>query len=399
MICEDFLDHFSGQDPSDVRSYIRVAHRIGSSDIHFEPLETSLRVRARVEGHLIELAKLPHKAGPKKPHPLCIQLKAQSGLNLQSRVAEDGRLGVDCDGTTVNLRISTMPLVHGENVVCRLFDVARIESLGGLDFRPTNREKLESMIGRRSGLVLVSGPTGSGKTTTLYAVLKSLNKENLHLVTVEDPVEYFFEGVSQVQVSQSGVDFADALRSILRQDPDIIMIGEIRDRETAAIASQAAMTGHLVLSTVHANDSVSALMRLMELDVPPIVLAQALNGVIAQRLLPRLCQCRTRLTQEPFPTLQTHAPGACEKCQDGYLGRCGIQEVLVLNDQLRRLVASELEEDELRAVSLKLGLETLKEDAVWKSIQGDVALRDAVGVTDEGLHRLLSNLDFFENGQ
>lgn len=396
MIAEQFQDLFAGLDPSDVQSYIRVAFKLGGSDIHFEPLQDSLRVRARVEGRLLELARIPHAAGAFKAHPLCVQLKAKSGLNLQSRVPEDGRLEVECEGTTINLRISTMPLVHGENVVCRLFDVGRIETLEGLNFRPGNLKKLKEIYQRRSGLVLVTGPTGSGKTTTLYALLNSLNSADHHLVTVEDPVEYFFEGVSQVQISRAGVDFPDALRSILRQDPDIIMIGEIRDHDTAEIASQAAMTGHLVLSTVHANDAVSSLMRLIELDVPPQVLAQALNGIVSQRLLPRLCdQCKVKGEHEPLEELTTYVSAECPICQEGYMGRCGIQEVFVINDHIARLIGSGLQEDELRGLALKEGMETLKEDALCKSITGQLSLRDALAATDERIERIQSNLWYY----
>lgn len=397
MIMEEYLDHFVGLDHTDFRSYIIVTHRLGGSDLHFEPLISALRVRARVEGRLLELARLPVQAGNRKSHPLCQQLRAQSGMNLQSRQPEDGRIEVEVDQKTVNLRISTMPVLLGEKIVCRLFDVDRIQNLSGLDFRAENAGKVQKIVQRRSGLVLVAGPSGSGKTTTLYALLKTMESSQSHVVTVEEPVEYLFEGVTQVQVSEAGVDFASALRGILRQDPDIIMIGEIRDRQTAEIASQAAMTGHLVLSTVHSKDSISAIMRLMELGVAPIVIAQALDGIIAQRILPRLClNCKTALRQEPLETLFTHAAVGCDTCRgDGHLGRCGIQEVLLVDDHFRRLIASELDEEELRMVALKNGLETLKEDAVFKSVSGSIALRDALGATDEGLARIVANASYY----
>ncbi len=394
MISPQFEKYLAGQDYTNFETYVRIAVRLGTSDIHFEPMPGELRIRMRIEGELVEAARLPHPPGPAKPHPLVVQIKARSDLNLQSRIPEDGRFDLVVDDTTLSLRVATMPQVWGEKVVIRIFDVSRIESLEGLGFRQENLEAVEEIAGRSSGLVLVTGPTGSGKTTTLYSILNHLNHPKKNLVTVEDPVEYFFYGVNQIQVSSHGVSFQSALRALLRHDPDVIMLGEIRDRETAETAFHAAMTGHLVLTTVHAKDTVGALTRLLDMEIPPLILSQVVNGVVAQRLVPKLCpSCAEREYHPPLDQIPTYEAKGCEKCLNtGFIDRQGVQEMLVMSDLLRKMLAMETPEEEFRLIALKEGMETLKEDALFKSIKGTVNYRDAIGITDEPLDRIVNDM-------
>jgi len=393
MINKDVVHLFDGRDTSTFESYLEVAYLLGSSDVHFEPLPQELRIRCRVEGQLLEIARLPHAPGAKKPHPIILQMKAASGMQQLARTPEDGRVGLEVEGKPLSVRLSSIPQVFGEKVVARIFDINRIRDLRSLGFRNVNLERLKDIVSRKSGMVLVCGPTGSGKTTTLYSVLNYLNQDNRNVVTVEDPVEYFFTGMNQIQVEPGRVNFDTAMRSILRQDPDIIMVGEIRDKETAEMAFHAAMTGHLVLTTVHSRDSVGALMRLLDLQLPPVVLAQAINGILAQRLMPKLCtECAVATIHAPLETVPTYAPVGCAKCKAGFQGRTGVQEVLVLTDPMRKMVSLDLDEEEFRLVALREGMETLKEDAIFKSIEGSISYRDSLGVTDEPLHRIMADI-------
>ena len=393
MINQELVHYFEGRDTSSFESYLEVAYLLGSSDVHFEPLPQEMRVRCRVEGQLLEIARLPHPPGPKKPHPIILQIKAASGMQQMARAPEDGRVGLEVGGKPLSVRLSSIPQVFGEKVVARIFDVNRIRDLRSLGFRTVNLERLKEIVSRKSGMVLVCGPTGSGKTTTLYSVLNYLNQDNRNVVTVEDPVEYFFTGMNQIQVEPGRLNFDTAMRSILRQDPDIIMVGEIRDKETAEMAFHAAMTGHLVLTTVHSRDSVGALMRLLDLQLPPVVLAQAINGILAQRLMPRLCsECSVATIHPPLEAVPTYAPVGCARCKGGFQGRTGIQEVLVLTDSMRKMISLDMDEEEFRLVALREGMETLKEDAIFKSIEGSVSYRDSLGVTDESLHRIMADI-------
>lgn len=393
VIHESFQTEFGDQDPTNFESYVMTAFRRGSSDVHFEPLPTEMRIRCRIEGDLYEMARLRHAPGPKKPHPLTIQIKARSALQLQARTPEDGRFEMLVDDQLLNLRVSSIPQIFGEKLVVRIFNVNRITDLRTLGFRDLNLKRLREVVVHKSGLILISGPTGSGKTTTLYSILNYLNDNRRNVVTIEDPVEYFFHGMNQIQVDANILTFETALRSILRQDPDVIMIGEIRDRATAELAFHSSMTGHLVLSSVHANDTIGAVLRLLDLGVPPVILAQGLNGVVSQRLLPKLCpECAVADVHPPLEAVRTYEPVGCAKCNGGFKDRVGVQEILILTDTLRKMIINAFDEEEFTMLALAEGMETLKEDAIFKSIEGKVHYRDALGVTSEGLHRIQADI-------
>jgi type IV pilus assembly protein PilB len=394
-IHDHFLDEFQDMDISNFESYVIAAFRKGSSDVHFEPLPAEIRIRCRIEGDLYEMARLRHSPGPKKPHPITVQIKARSGLQLQSRTPEDGRFEMVVDEQPLNLRVSSIPQVFGEKLVVRIFNVNRITDLRTLGFRDVNLKRLRQVVVQKAGMILISGPTGSGKTTTLYSILNYLNDAKRNVVTIEDPVEYFFHGMNQVQVDNaSAMTYDLALRSILRQDPDVIMIGEIRDRQTSEMAFHAAMTGHLVLSSVHSNDSVGAILRLLDLGVPPVILAQGLNGVVSQRLVSKLCSdCAVADNHPPLEAIRTYEPIGCSKCNGGFRERVGVQEILILTDTLRKMIISNFDEEEFSMLALSEGMETLKEDGIFKSIEGKVSYRDALGITSEGIARILADIN------
>ncbi|MDQ7824944.1 MAG: GspE/PulE family protein [Candidatus Eremiobacteraeota bacterium] len=372
--------------------FVQVALRLGASDIHFEPMEHDLRVRVRIDGELEEVARMNHSASSSKPHPIIVQIKARSELNLKSRVPEDGRCEIWADDALLSIRVSTIPQVFGEKIVVRLFDKSKVAELHCLGFRDHNLGLLKQMVEKNSGIVLVTGPTGSGKTTTLYTILNYLNNPHRNLITVEDPVEYFLPGINQIQVDpKGGVTFDTALRAILRQDPDILMVGEIRDRETADIAFHAALTGHLVLSTVHANDTIGAIMRVFDLGVPTVLAAQAMNGIISQRLVSHLCpKCRVCSVHPPLDGILTYEPKGCDFCHStGVRGRQGVQELLVFSDTFRKIMSSTFNSEELLMIALKEGMETLKQDALVKTTEGSISYRDALAITDESLDRIM----------
>ena len=379
-------------DMTSFEGYVRLAVRARATDIHLEPLPEYLRVRARIEGSLEEMAQVPYPPAGNRPHPLLVQIKARSDLSLQARTPEDGRCSVIVDGIPVNARVASMPQIYGEKIVIRLFDAALIQSMENLGFLEQNLQKVEKMAALTTGMILVAGPTGSGKTTTLYSILSRINNPRANVVTVEDPVESYIPGINQIQISQGGVQFETAIRSILRLDPDVLMIGEIRDRLTAETAFHAALTGHLVLSTVHAGDTTGVVMRLLDLGVPPQILAQATNGVIAQRLLPKLCpRCAVADYHPPLEMVMTYTPVGCADCRGGGIhGRCGVQEVLAMTDNLRRIIYERFDSADFRSVALKEGMRSLKEDAVLKSAMGQVNIREALAITDEPIERVRS---------
>ena len=264
-----------------------------------------------------------------------------------------------------------------------------------LGFRDVNLKRLRQVVVQKAGMILISGPTGSGKTTTLYSILNYLNDAKRNVVTIEDPVEYFFHGMNQVQVDNaSAMTYDLALRSILRQDPDVIMIGEIRDRQTSEMAFHAAMTGHLVLSSVHSNDSVGAILRLLDLGVPPVILAQGLNGIVSQRLVSKLCgDCAVADNHPPLDAIRTYEPIGCSNCNGGFRDRVGVQEILILTDTLRKMIIWNFDEEEFSMLALSEGMETLKEDGIFKSIEGKVSYRDALGITSESIARILADIN------
>lgn len=337
------------------------AARDGASDIHIEPFETHSVVRYRVDGTLRDVVS-PRKA---LHGALISRIKIMAHLDIaEKRLPQDGRIALRVAGRPIDIRVSTVPTGHGERAVLRLLDkeAGRLQ-LEKLGMAPGVLQPLDRLVHQPHGIVLVTGPTGSGKTTTLYAALARLDASTSNILTVEDPVEYDLPGISQVQVNAKiDMTFALALRAILRQDPDVIMIGEIRDLETAQIAVQASLTGHLVLATLHTNDSVSAVTRLTDMGVEPFLLASSLLGVLAQRLVRRLCQHCRRAEVLPDGSNVYHAVG-CEHCNHvGYSGRTGIHELFVVDDAIRRLIHEGRGEQELREAAVAHGMHTMRDD-------------------------------------
>lgn len=378
-----------------VNSIFSQAIKIGSSDIHIEAGLQQSVVRLRVDGRLRPALHFPTKA-----HTLIVsRIKIMSKLDISNtRTPQDGRSAVKLWGKKLDLRVSTLPSVHGEKIVIRILDKSGLSlDLDILGFEETAYARVKDCISRPTGAVLVTGPTGSGKTTTLYSFLHHINSDESNIVTVEDPVEFQIKGINQVQVNvKAGMTFAAALRSILRQDPDIVMLGEIRDEETSHIAVHAAQTGHLVLSTLHTNDAVATVSRLVEMGLEPSTLAASLNLIVAQRLLRRLCpHCKKPKDlsddlkeQYDIPDdLVFYAPKGCKKCFNiGYRGRMGAHEVLFLNDRLREMISNNSTEKDLVLAAREEGMYTLFEDAMNKALSGMTSLDEVlhVGVAPEG---------------
>ena len=369
------------------------ALRDGASDIHIEPFETRSVVRLRIDGtlrDLIEPARALHGA-------IVSRIKIMAQLDIaEKRLPQDGRITLRVAGKPVDVRVSTIPTGHGERVVLRLLD----KQAGRLDLTKLGMDdatlaKMDRLILEPHGIVLVTGPTGSGKTTTLYAALSRLDASELNIMTVEDPIEYDLDGISQTQVNtRIEMDFARALRTILRQDPDVVMIGEIRDLETAQIAVQASLTGHLVFATLHTNDAVSAVTRLVDMGVEPFLLASSVIGVVAQRLVRRLCtECRKPFAADAAqlralglaPTDGTlYTAQGCPACnRTGYRGRTGIYELLSVDDDLRRLIHDRASEQTLRAHVQSRGMRSLRDDGMRWAGQGVISLEEVVRVTRE----------------
>jgi len=369
------------------------AIRQDAGDIHIEPSEYEVRVRFRIDGVCQEINKLP-----KKMHrQLISRLKINSGMDIaEHRIPQDGRFGVVLDGKAVDFRVAVLPLVEGELAVMRLLRRDSIMmSLKDLGFLQYNMDRLLEALKLPYGAILVTGPTGSGKSTTLYAAINETNDPKSNLITVEDPVEYRLAGLSQVQVHEkAGLTFAAALRSILRQDPDKVMIGEIRDKETGTIAIEAALTGHLVLSTLHTNDAPSAITRLTEMGIEPFLSASAVTLVVAQRLCRRLCpECKEAYVPETssldrigFPYEPGKPPTlfkarGCKKCNDiGYRGRMGIHEVMSMSETLERLTVENASSDELMRTAISEGMLTLRDDGFAKVKAGTTSLEEILRV-------------------
>ena len=330
--------------------------REGASDIHIEPFEQTSVVRFRIDGALRDIVR------PKKAihASLISRIKIMSQLDIaEKRLPQDGRITLRVGGKPVDVRVSTLPTGHGERAVLRLLDkeAGRLD-LGHLGMSPDMLPQFDRLINQPHGIVLVTGPTGSGKTTTLYAALSRLNASTTNIMTVEDPIEYDLNGIGQTQVNaRIDMTFAKALRAILRQDPDVIMIGEIRDLETAQIAVQASLTGHLVLATLHTNDAAAAVTRLLDMGIEPFLLSSSLIGVMAQRLVRKLCsQCKT------FDGQAWH-PVGCERCgHTGYHGRVGVYELLDTTEQIRSQIHNQASEAEIRAAAVQSGMRTMRED-------------------------------------
>ena len=367
-----------------------------ASDVHIEPFENQLKVRYRIDGILQEV-----EAPPRQLKAAVIsRLKILAQLNIaERRLPQDGRIKIRLAGKDVDLRISTVPTMYGESVVIRLLERAQIfTQLNALGFPPGVLEHFNEMISKPHGMILVTGPTGSGKTTTLYGALQKINDPGKKIITIEDPVEYQLSGVNQIQVKpQIGLTFANGLRSIVRQDPDIIMVGEIRDAETAEIAVQAALTGHLVFSTLHTNDAAGAISRLLEMGVQDYLLASSLLGVLAQRLLRRLCpNCRREIPfagldgQDPVWGHNGEAPRTvweavgCEACSmTGYLGRVGIFELLPATSEMCKIILQRADAGSIRNLAVQLGMRLLRDDGWEKVRQGVTTLAEVLRVTRE----------------
>jgi len=389
-------DTESGEDSAVAKLMNQVitdAIRQGAGDVYIEPHETEVRIRFRIDGVCREVL-----TAPKKIHrQLISRLKISSGMDIaERRIPLDGRFGVVLDGKGVDFRVATLPLVHGEMAVLRLLRKDSIMmSLKDLGFLDQNLHRLLDALALPYGAILVTGPTGSGKSTTLYAAINETNDPKANLITVEDPVEYRLAGLSQVHVNEkAGLTFAAALRSILRQDPDKVMIGEIRDRETGTIAIEAALTGHLVLSTLHTNDAPSALTRLTEMGIEPFLTASAVTLVLAQRLARRLCpECRESYTPDEaalqrvgFPIDNGRLPklyraSGCKKCGGiGYKGRMGIHEVMTMSEALERLTVENASADVIKGRAVEEGMLTLRDDGFAKVKLGQTSLEEILRV-------------------
>ncbi len=378
-----------------VGSILQRAASEGASDIHFEPGAGGLAVRLRVDGVLREIMNVP----PKLQSGITARLKILADLDIaERRLPQDGRFSVRLGGRKTDLRAATLPTVFGEKVVLRLLDKASVEvDLLKLGFAPKALERYREIFRRPYGTILVTGPTGSGKSTTLYATLKELDSPGRNIITVEDPVEYRLGGINQIQVNQKvGLTFASALRSILRSDPDVVMIGEVRDRETAKISVEAALTGHLVLATLHTNDAPAALTRLTEMGVEPFLTASAVDCVIAQRLARRLCErCkRPRAVDAPvlsdlgFPfdhwpggDLAFYEPVGCDRCGGtGYRGRVGVYEMMVVGDEVRALIVGRASAGGIRRAVEEAGMLRLKDDGLLKAAQGVTTIEEVLSI-------------------
>jgi len=365
-----------------------------ASDIHIEPDEKVLRVRYRVDGILHEVPKPPKDLEA----AIISRVKVLASMDIaERRKPQDGRIMMKMQGKDIDMRVSCFPTVYGENIVIRLLDkTSLLLGLSELGMRPEMHKAFDKIIRKPFGIMLVTGPTGSGKTTTLYAALNTINSEEKNIITIEDPVEYQISMIRQTQVNpKAELTFASGLRSILRQDPDVIMVGEIRDSETAEIATQAALTGHLVFSTLHTNDASGAITRLADMGIEPFLISDAVIGVLAQRLVRVICpKCKEKLvpTDATLKDLKLkrsddlalyHGKG-CAKCKDtGYVGRVGIYELLIIDDELRKLIIAKAPADQIKAKAVELGMKTLYEDGIAKALEGITSVEEVLRVASE----------------
>lgn len=363
-----------------INSTIQQAIDMKASDIHIEPYIEDIRIRFRIDGDLQEIMRLSKNI----LSPLVTRIKIIGKMDIaEKRIPQDGRVEFNINNKIIDIRISTIPTVHGEKIVLRLLDRENFlmakEELG---FTQRNMDLFEKLLKQPYGMLLIAGPTGSGKTTTLYAILKELNTIEKNIITIEDPVEYKMEGINQVQINpKAGLTFASGLRSILRQDPDIIMVGEIRDTETAQIAVRAAITGHLVLSTLHTNDSPSSIIRMIDMGVEPYLVSSAVIGVISQRLVKSLCDnCKTPyeasysekllLGKNTDENITLYKARGCNRCNNGYKGRRAIHEIMLIDENMRRLINKGKNVDEIRLNAIKSGMITLMDNSVDLVLQG-----------------------------
>lgn len=366
----------------------------GASDIHFDPQDNEFRIRFRVDGMLKTERSLPKSM----QNMVIARLKIMGNLNItESRLPQDGRIQIQAQMRAIDIRLSTLPTIYGEKVVMRVLDTKNAQiSISGLKFSEQNQQKFERMIRKPNGIVLITGPTGSGKSSTLSATLNDLNDEALNIITVEDPVEYQLEGINQIQVREEvGLTFAAGLRSILRQDPDVIMIGEIRDTGTAQMATRASLTGHLVFSTLHTNSAIESIDRLKDMGIEPYLITSSLEGIVAQRLVRRVCRdCgRTRdvtateqavLLKYGFHSTQVHAGTGCPACNHtGYRGRIALHEVFELDEEAKQLILVGAASNEILQNAMKKGYEPLVHDGLQKALNGLTTIEEVIRVVTD----------------
>jgi general secretion pathway protein E len=366
-----------------------------ASDIHIEPYQDSFKVRYRVDGILYDLLTPPKWIQP----ALTSRIKVMAKLNIaEKRLPQDGRFEVKIGQQLIDVRTSTLPTSFGERVVMRLLNKSSsIFQLSEIGLSPKQLRQVGDLVKAPNGIILVTGPTGSGKTTTLYSILSTINKPDINIITIEDPVEYQLKGISQIQVNTKiDLTFARGLRSIVRQDPDVILVGEIRDRETAEIAIQSSLTGHLVFSTLHTNDSASAITRLVDIGVEPFLISSSVSAVIAQRLVRVLCD-HCKEPYKPDMTLQTlgvrpdrlrnytfYRAKGCDQCfHTGYRGRIGIYEIMIMGHKLKTMIQRTFDAYQIKQEALKLGLVTLRRDGIEKVLRGITTIEEVVRVTQK----------------
>ncbi len=407
MLDQNFVEVEDLLDSDDEAPIIRLVNQLlvravkqKASDIHIEPFEKELLVRFRIDGILYTIMSPPKKA----QNSIISRIKIMADLNIaEKRLPQDGRIRIKLAGKDIDIRVSALPASHGESVVMRLLDRSKaLLSLDQIGFEDRNLLAVRELIGKSHGIILVTGPTGSGKSTTLYAALSEINHPDIKIITVEDPVEYQIHGINQVQVnSKIDMTFGAALRSILRQDPDVVMIGEIRDHETAEIAVQASLTGHLVISTLHTNDTATTPTRLIDMGVEPFLVGSSLIGVMAQRLIRRVCrQCaiphplsdlqlqEIGLTREIVQNRSVYKAIGCAEClKTGYAGRLAIHEVMMISDNIREHIIKNLDAVTIRKAAMKEGMVTLREAAIKKMLEGVTTFEEVMMLTQEDTKR------------
>ncbi len=376
-----------------VNMIILDAIKSNASDIHFDPSDDGLKIRIRIDGTLFDYSTIPLYVQKN----MITRIKIIAGMNItESRVPQDGAIKNNLEDTNVDLRVSSLPTNIGEKLVIRILDYSKSEAgIDELDFNKTNLEKVIRMIAEPNGMILVTGATGTGKTTTVYSILQRLNTEDRNIITVEDPIEMNLSGINQVQViSDIGLTFANVLRSILRQDPDIIMIGEIRDDETARIAVRASITGHLVLSTIHTNNSLNTIERLLDMEVERYLLGSALTGIISQKLARRLCKkCRSSRPVNDYEKNvfkqalnidvdNIYVPTGCDYCHAGYAGRIAIHEVLRVNQEIQDAITGAVTKTELRKLVYSSGTITMLQDGLAKVVEGETTFEEILKLID-----------------
>lgn len=394
-------------DSADEAPIIRLVNQLlfravkqNASDIHIEPFERELVVRFRIDGVLYDIMHPPKKA----QNSIFSRIKIMANLNIaEKRLPQDGRIRIKLAGKDIDIRVSTLPTSFGESVVMRLLDRSKVlMDLDSIGFEGENLKNMRELISKSHGIILVTGPTGSGKTTTLYAALTEINSPDVKIITVEDPVEYQLQGINQTQVNPKiDLTFATGLRAILRQDPDVVMIGEIRDKETAEIAIQASLTGHLVISTLHTNDSASSATRLIDMGVEPFLVASSVIGIMAQRLLRTLCRTcaeiydpsdieleQLDIKRSDLEGRQIYRAVGCSQCLNtGYTGRTAIHEILLVDDEIRSLITKAVDSGAIKRVAMKRGMLTLRETGIKLILDGKTSVEEVLSITQEDIVR------------